>query len=397
MSTTQVRLEAVAKDYGSTAVLRDIHLEVNEGEFVVAVGPSGCGKSTLLRIIAGLTPATCGSVSVAGHPIDGTHFARANVAFVFQSYALYPQMTVRENVAFPLLMARFRWYDHLPVFHRVARRRAMKATHVNETVHDIAETMGLTPHLGKKPRELSGGERQRVALARALVRRPAVYLLDEPLSNLDAKLRVAMRSEIVDLHRRVHGTFIYVTHDQVEAMSMGTRILVLDGGRIQQDGSPETVYRFPSNTFVASFIGSPPMNLIIGDVENGTFRDRETGAFRLEVTSGPAAGRVILGVRPEDVRVEPFSGVDSATTARVTVVENLGGEKLVGLRLVREGTDAPRSERHGLIFARTAPDVAPSPGAVCTLEFRRDKLSWFDAESGQRRDDIEARTEGALR
>lgn len=262
-----VFFDNVCKVYsrGDTPAVDGFSLDVSDGEFVVLVGPSGCGKSTTLRMVAGLEIPTSGTISIGGRDVTSLPPKDRDIAMVFQNYALYPHMTVRENLSFALKLR------HVPK-EEIARRTAA-----------AAGTLGLTPYLERLPKALSGGQRQRVALGRAIVRNPSVFLFDEPLSNLDAKMRVEMRSEIVRLHRRLGATMIYVTHDQTEAMTMGTRIVVMNGGRIQQAAAPLEVYRHPANTFVASFIGTPPMNLF------------PPGVLDL--------GRVV-GVRPEDVRIE---------------------------------------------------------------------------------------------
>ena len=282
-----VVLNNIVKIYDKKRVIDEVSLEVKDREFVVLVGASGCGKSTILRMIAGLENITSGEISIDGRVVNDVSPKDRDIAFVFQSYALYPHMTVRENIAFGLKM------------------RGVKKDIIEEKVKEAAEILNLTEYLDRRPKELSGGQRQRVALGRAIVRNPKVFLMDEPLSNLDAKLRVQMRSEIKKLHEKLQATFIYVTHDQTEALTMGDRICVLDKGKIQQFDTPENVYNKPANTFVAGFIGSLPMNFLDGSIVG-----RED---------------VILGVRPEKM----FGGTDIKLSAEVESVELLGSEKII--------------------------------------------------------------------
>lgn len=282
-----VVLNNIVKIYDKKKVIDGVSLEVKDREFVVLVGASGCGKSTILRMIAGLEGITSGEISIDGKVVNDVSPKDRDIAFVFQSYALYPHMTVRENIAFGLKM------------------RGEKKEVIESKVKEAAEILDLTEYLDRRPRELSGGQRQRVALGRAIVRNPKVFLMDEPLSNLDAKLRVQMRTEIKKLHEKLQATFIYVTHDQTEALTMGDRICVLDKGKIQQFDTPENVYNAPANTFVAGFIGALPMNFL-----DGVLIGRDD---------------IILGVRPEKMT----SGSDIRLTVEVESVELLGSEKIV--------------------------------------------------------------------
>ena len=259
----RIRFNGITKNYGDHQVIKTFSADVPDNEFLVLLGPSGCGKSTMLRMIAGLTDITAGQLEFDGTVVNGTEPKERDIAFVFQSYALYPHLTVRANIAFPLLMSRFKPYHHLPVVNTLMRRRVLRDPDVDAQVRRVAEMMELTGYLDRRPRTLSGGQRQRVAVGRALIREPSMYLLDEPLSNLDAILRSQMRAEISALHQRVGKSFVYVTHDQVEAMTMGTRIIVLNEGVIQQYGTPKEIYDSPANTFVARFIGSQPMLSLI--------------------------------------------------------------------------------------------------------------------------------------
>lgn len=287
---SDVVLKNVTKIYDKKKVIDNVSLEIKDKEFVVLVGASGCGKSTLLRMIAGLENITDGEILIDGKVVNDIHPKDRDIAFVFQSYALYPHMTVRENIAFGLKM-----------------RKVDKET-INKKVKEAAEILDLGEYLDRKPKELSGGQRQRVALGRAIVRNPKVFLMDEPLSNLDAKLRVQMRSEIKKLHEKLQTTFIYVTHDQTEALTMGDRVVVLNNGVIQQAASPKEIYNNPSNTFVAGFVGSPQMNFI------------ESKDFPYQVNDN-----VIIGIRPENM----ISGGEIKFEVKVDMVELLGSEKII--------------------------------------------------------------------
>jgi multiple sugar transport system ATP-binding protein len=370
----------VTKSFGGTEVIRDFTAEIPDKEFLVLLGPSGCGKSTMLRMIAGLIDITSGHLRFDDRRVNDLDPKQRDIAFVFQSYALYPHLNVRANIAFPLLMSRFRWWHHIPGVDVFMRRRAMKEPAIADRVAEIAEMMELTPLLNRRPKTLSGGQRQRVALARALVRDPSIYLLDEPLSNLDAKLRAQMRVEISALYERVGKSFIYVTHDQVEAMTMGTRIILMDGGVIQQHGTPKEIYDRPANTFVARFIGSPPMNLIPVEIDG----DRITHGDALSLTApelpADAVDEAVLGVRAERIRI-----VDHGVPARVAIVERLGAETVVGFRLGHaEPQHLGSSVLRDLYYARIPGDVEHSAGDEVHVELELASASWFDAVSGQR-------------
>jgi ABC-type sugar transport system ATPase subunit len=303
---SSVAFEAVEKTYpGGTLALADFSLEVGDGELVALVGPSGCGKSTVLRLLAGLEAPTRGTIRIGGRDVGALPPRERNVAMVFQDYALYPHLTVRENLEFPLRMRK------TPPAERAAK------------VARVAELLSLSGLLPRWPRQLSGGERQRVAMGRALVREPAAFLLDEPLSNLDAKLRVQVRAEIAELRRRAPVTMLYVTHDQVEALTLGDRVAVLERGRLQQLASPAELYARPANRFVAGFIGSPPMNFL---------------PARLLPGAG-AGGEVVAGVRPESVSLGA-PGEAGALAATVEQLEPLGHETLVHVRIEAAGADA---------------------------------------------------------
>jgi len=307
-----VSLRHVQKVYasGQPPAVDDFTLEVAPGEFLVLVGPSGCGKSTTLRMVAGLELPTGGSIKIGERDVTNLPPKDRDIAMVFQNYALYPHMTVRENMSFAL------------------RLRHAPKDEIERRVAEAAETLGLSDYLDRLPKALSGGQRQRVALGRAIVREPSVFLFDEPLSNLDAKMRVEMRAEIIRLHQRLGATMIYVTHDQVEAMTMGERIVVMNGGKIQQAAAPLEVYNHPANRFVASFIGTPPMNLL------------PPGVIEL--------GRTV-GIRPEHLRVEKYESEKSILTGVVDLVEPLGAETIVHIQL-----DAPKVP----VIARLGGDAA---------------------------------------
>lgn len=284
---SSVTLKNITKIYDKKKVIDNVDLTIKDKEFIVLVGASGCGKSTLLRMIAGLEDITAGEIYIGDKKVNDVHPKDRDIAFVFQSYALYPHMTVRENIAFGLKM-----------------RKVDKKT-IERKVQEAVEILDLGEYLDRKPKQLSGGQRQRVALGRAIVRNPKVFLMDEPLSNLDAKLRVQMRSEIKKLHEKLQTTFIYVTHDQTEALTMGDRVVVLNNGIIQQADSPENIYNNPSNTFVAGFVGSPQMNFIDGKIFD--------------------KGDCIVGIRPEKM----VTGGDIKLTVKVDITELLGSEKIV--------------------------------------------------------------------
>ena len=283
----------VKKSYGSVEVIHGIDAEIADGEFVVLVGPSGCGKSTLLRMIAGLEEITGGSIAIGGKVVNGLAPKERDISMVFQNYALYPHMTVEQNMAFSMTLA--------------GAPKAEKA----QRVRRAAEILDLVPFLDRKPRQLSGGQRQRVAMGRSIVRDPKVFLFDEPLSNLDAKLRVQMRSELKSLHRRLGTTMVYVTHDQIEAMTMADRIVVMQGGRIEQMGTPLDLYDRPANVFVAQFIGSPSMNLLEGRVSHGAVVLASGGATGVAAPANAADGSAILiGKRPEDIMLGSEGSLD---------------------------------------------------------------------------------------
>ena len=318
-----VTFDAVSKRYGDVTAVDDLHLSIHDGEFMVLLGPSGCGKTTALRMIAGLEDISDGTLRIGEQVVNGVDPAKRDISMVFQSYALYPHMSVRKNIESPL---RVRSYH---VDGPDAPARKLTTAERDERVAEAARVLDLEPYMDRKPAALSGGQRQRVALARAFVGRPQAFLMDEPLSNLDAKLRAQTRIELVELHQRVGTTVVYVTHDQVEAMTMATRIAVMSMGRLQQVGTPHEVYLEPVNTFVAQFIGTPPMNCTPGAISPDG-RHVELGGGTLPLPAGlaatPAAGApVIVGVRPEHLVIDPTGTLE----AEVRAVEWLGHECLV--------------------------------------------------------------------
>ena len=347
----KVSFRGVSKVFDDDVVaLSDFSLDVRDGEFMVLVGPSGCGKSTTLRILAGLETPTEGRVLIGEDDVTDMRPQDRDIAMVFQNYALYPHMTVYDNMAFGL------------------RMRKTPQERIDRFVREAAEILGLQPYLDRKPRALSGGQRQRVAVGRAIVRHPAAFLFDEPLSNLDAKLRVQMRSELSRIHHRLGTTMLYVTHDQAEAMTLGDRIVVLKEGVVQQVDTPLRLYDQPDNVFVAGFIGSPAMNFLQVDLDaRGCAR---TGGAGLGTFSkSPPAGRMILGVRPEDVDLAD----DGPLSAAVEVVETLGNEKIVYM-------DADGEE----LVARVAPDLPVKPGESVRASLRLPRCHLFSPESGRR-------------
>jgi multiple sugar transport system ATP-binding protein len=315
-------LHGIVKRFGATRVLDGVELDIRAGEFLTLVGPSGCGKSTLLRVIAGLEPQDEGQVEIGGRAVDALPPAERDVAMVFQSYALYPQMTVAANIASPLELRRLTLPERLPLLRLLSPRRRRVMREIMAEVQAMAEGLQLTGLLDRKPAQLSGGQRQRVALGRAMVRRPAAFLMDEPLSNLDARLRVHMRTELAELHARLGATFVYVTHDQVEAMTMSDRVALMEAGRILQLGTPAELYDRPADLTVARFIGSPPINILPAAPE-------ADGSLRLAGLALRAADAVAtVGIRPEALRL--VRGEAPGTLhARLRRSENLGAEWLL--------------------------------------------------------------------
>jgi multiple sugar transport system ATP-binding protein len=349
-----VQIRNVRKSYGSVDIIQGVNVEIGEGEFVILVGPSGCGKSTLLRMIAGLETITGGEIAIGGRVVNDLQPKERDIAMVFQNYALYPQMTVAQNMGFALELA------------------GVKKADIEKKVRAAAEILSLESLLDRKPAQLSGGQRQRVAMGRAIVRDPKVFLFDEPLSNLDAKLRVQMRAEIKALHERLGSTIVYVTHDQIEAMTMADKIVVLHGGHVEQVGAPLELYDRPANTFVAGFIGSPSMNFIEGELKGG-----DTPVLELDDGSilqlgrmplGRTGQRVTFGIRPEDVSLD-----ETGVPAKVLVTEPTGSETYL---LVKVGS------RQIVCLLRTR--VLLHSGEEVRLSFRTPSAHFFDPETTQR-------------
>ena len=351
-----ISIRNVVKAYGHGAkanqVIHGVNAEISDGEFIVIVGPSGCGKSTLLRMVAGLEEITGGEIAISGRVVNDVEPADRDIAMVFQNYALYPHMTVFDNMAYGLKIAK------VPV------------DEIKKRVDKAAGILQLGPFLARKPRELSGGQRQRVAMGRAIVRQPQVFLFDEPLSNLDAKLRAQTRLEIQKLHRELGVTSLFVTHDQVEAMTLGQRLIVMNAGHMEQIGTPEEVYARPATTFVAGFIGSPPMNLLRGRAEGMTFQ--LNGATLPLPSAAPRAGELMLGLRPEHADLRLGDGAGWPIT--VDMIEMLGAERLVHGRVgntmftVRQDSTLPPPAIGGMVAVHSTPT----------------HLHWFDASTQKR-------------
>jgi multiple sugar transport system ATP-binding protein len=346
--------ENLSKGFGATPVLRDVSLAIADGEFLTLLGPSGCGKSTLLKILAGLEVQDSGSVSIGGRVVDGLRPKRRDVAMVFQSYALYPHMTVERNMALPLTMRRLSSWQRLPVIGGLMPGTASINREIEAEVARTAKALGIDHLLARKPGQLSGGQRQRVAVGRAMVRHPAVFLMDEPLSNLDAKLRVQMRAEIKELHRRLGITFIYVTHDQAEAMTLSDRVAVMLDGELLQVAPPQNIYADPDDRRVAEFIGSPKINMLDGIVRESGQIDvaGTTLAVELEGIEARSGTGLALGIRPEAFHVVHHGGPDVFTGA-VRMVEHMGSDLYIHLDL--PGMEQPLIAR---LLAERAPHIA---------------------------------------
>ena len=352
-----ISLRNVTKTYGTGAkalqVIHGVNAEILDGEFIVIVGPSGCGKSTLLRMVAGLEEITGGEIAIGARVVNELEPADRDIAMVFQNYALYPHMSVFDNMAYGLKI------------------KKLPRDEIKRRVDKAADILELSKLLARKPRELSGGQRQRVAMGRAIVREPQVFLFDEPLSNLDAKLRVQTRLEIQKLHRELGITSLFVTHDQVEAMTLAQRMIVMNAGNMEQVGTPDEVYTRPATTFVASFIGAPPMNLVLGQLEGGRFA---MPGIAVDIPGEPVPARsdkVQLGVRPEHLRL-----ADEGWPITVELVEVLGNERLLYSKLGEQA-----------LVVRTDDSTArPAPGEVLKVRPQPGKLHWFDAGSGKRID-----------
>jgi ABC-type sugar transport system ATPase subunit len=343
-------LENISKRFGDVAALSDVSLQVEDGEFCVLLGPSGCGKSTLLNIVAGLNSQDRGTILLDGQPVDELSPSERDVAMVFQSYALYPHMTVSQNLGFGL------------------RMRGVSKPDTEGKVLETARLLGIENLLDRKPRQLSGGQRQRVAMGRALVRRPRLFLLDEPLSNLDAQLRINVRIELKSLHRQIKTTIVYVTHDQIEAMTLGDKVVVLREGRVHQIGAPDTIYNRPADTFVATFVGSPMMNLFKGRI----VREESTLNFRCpdfsldlgKMSVDPEKEDVEVGIRPEDIEFKEEG--DTPLRATVEMTSNAGANKYVHLRLGKSP-----------ITVRATKDVSYDTGQLINLSVDPNKLHVF--------------------
>ncbi|KTC05380.1 ABC transporter ATP-binding protein [Pseudomonas syringae] len=364
MATLELR--NVNKTYGSNLpdTLKNIELSIKDGEFLILVGPSGCGKSTLMNCIAGLESISGGAILIDGEDVSGTSPKDRDIAMVFQSYALYPTMTVRENISFGLKI------------------RKMPQAAIDEEVARVAKLLQIEHLLNRKPGQMSGGQQQRVAMGRALARRPKIYLFDEPLSNLDAKLRVEMRTEMKLMHQRLKTTTVYVTHDQIEAMTLGDKVAVMKDGIVQQFGTPKQIYNDPANLFVASFIGSPPMNFIplrLQRKDGQLVALLDSGQARCELPVGVADAEledreIILGIRPEQIMLAAGDQAGLPTIrAEVQVTEPTGPDTLVFVTL-----------NQSKVCCRLAPDVAPQVGESLTLQFDPSKVLIFDAKSGER-------------
>jgi ABC-type sugar transport system ATPase subunit len=338
-------LQGVSKRFGAVAALEATDLEVGDGELLVLVGPSGCGKSTAMRLVAGLERPSSGRIRIGDRDVTDLPAQERDVAMVFQSYALYPHKTVRDNLGFGL------------------RMRGMGREAIAVKVAEVARQLEIEALLDRKPRQLSGGQRQRVALGRAIVRSPQIFLLDEPLSNLDAQLRVQTRSELLRLQRRLRATMIYVTHDQEEAMTLGDRVAVMRAGRIEQLAPPLEIYQRPASAFVAGFVGTPAMNLLPCRIADGRLRGDEA---------------VLLGIRPQDV--ELVADGDGDADGRIDLIEALGRELLLQIQLGPEAGVAAE------LRVLAAPDDAVAEGEQVGLRFRRDRLHRFDRASGRRLD-----------
>jgi multiple sugar transport system ATP-binding protein len=354
MATVEFR--KLVKRYGTLEVVHGIDLAIADGEFIVLVGPSGCGKSTTLRMLAGLEDISDGEIFIGARKVNEVEPRDRDIAMVFQDYALYPHMSVYDNMAFSLL------------YRKMARKE------IDARVRDAAEILGLTPYLDRRPRQLSGGQRQRVAMGRAIVRKPQVFLFDEPLSNLDAKLRGSMRVEMKKLHQRLGVTTVFVTHDQIEAMTLADRVVVMNGGHIEQIGTPDEVYHSPASLFVAGFIGTPTMNLLPARFESpGTLRIAEAVKVRLR-TAGDAGDNVIFGIRPEDVGIATGAALAGWTDlpATVEVVEPLGSDTLVFTSVFGSS-----------VTARLRPEDRPAPGSQIKLRVNLDRAHIFDAATGK--------------
>ncbi|QRM32363.1 ABC transporter ATP-binding protein [Microvirga sp. VF16] len=369
-----ISIDHIRKSFGPTSVLRDVSLTVADGEFLTLLGPSGCGKSTLLRILAGLEVQTGGSVAIGERAVDGLRPKQRDVAMVFQSYALYPHLTVAANMALPLTMRRLSALQRLPGLGRLVPGTARIAAEIDREVTRTAKSLGIGHLLARKPGQLSGGQRQRVAVGRAMVRHPAVFLMDEPLSNLDAKLRVQMRAEIKELHQRLGVTFVYVTHDQAEAMTLSDRVAVMLDGELLQVAPPQQIYADPEDRRVAEFIGSPKINLLEAVVREKGLVDVAGTVLAVDGSREPGSA-LTLGIRPEAFHLADHGG-PGVITGAVRLVEHMGSDLYVHLDV--PGTDHPVIAR---LLAERAPQIAP--GQTLHVGIRPDRILLF-TRSGQR-------------
>ena len=368
MGSGRIEIEDVYRRYGSTTALNGVSLTIAEGTFTTLLGPSGCGKSTTLRIVAGLEPQTSGRVLIDGRDVAGLRAAERNIAMVFQSYALYPHMTVRQNINLPLAMRNMNVWQRLPLMDRLlTSARRLSAAH-RRKVREIAALLDIEPLLDRKPGQLSGGEKQRAAVARALVRDPVAFLLDEPLSNLDVKLRLQMRGELVDLHRRTGRTFVYVTHDQAEAMSMSDQIAVMMDGSIVQSGTPRTIYERPATREIAAFVGDHPLNLVEVPARWGDLPEPFT-SFTFDTR--PADGTVVIGLRPEAL----VPARDGLLAGRLARMEYLGSEAVATVALPGDRTIRAILPTHSALR---------QPGDEIRFNFNPDHAHAFDGSTGAR-------------
>lgn len=375
-----ILIDSVRKNYGPASVLRGVSLAIADGEFLTLLGPSGCGKSTLLRVLAGLEVQDAGSVWIGERAVDGLRPKRRDVAMVFQSYALYPHMTVASNLALPLRMRRLSAFQRFPLLGRLLPGTASIAAEIEVEVTRTAKSLGIGHLMARKPGQLSGGQRQRVAVGRAMVRHPAVFLMDEPLSNLDAKLRVQMRAEIKELHQRLGGTFIYVTHDQAEAMTLSDRVAVMLDGELLQVAPPRDIYADPDDRRVAEFIGSPKINMLEGVVRERGLIDVAGSTLPIEVDA-LAGAHLILGIRPEAFYLADHGG-QGALTGSVRMIEHMGSDLFVHLDLA--GVDHPLIAR---LLAERAPHIAP--GQTLHVGVRPDRVLLFARDGRRLRRDVE--------
>ncbi|MGY3488122.1 multiple sugar transport system ATP-binding protein [Bradyrhizobium sp. USDA 4011] len=376
-----VLIDSIRKNYGPTSVLRGVSLSIADGEFLTLLGPSGCGKSTLLRILAGLEIQDAGSVSIGEQRVDGLRPKRRDVAMVFQSYALYPHMTVASNMALPLRMRRLSAFQRLPLLDRLLPGTARIAAEIDVEVTRTAKSLDIGHLLARKPGQLSGGQRQRVAVGRAMVRHPAVFLMDEPLSNLDAKLRVQMRAEIKELHQRLGVTFVYVTHDQAEAMTLSDRVAVMLDGELLQVAPPQDIYADPNDRRVAEFIGSPKINMLDGVVRERRLIDVAGSTLTIDADALPGAA-LTLGIRPEAFHLADHGG-QSALTGSVRMIEHMGSDLFVHLDLA--GVDHPLIIR---LLAERAPHIAP--GQTLHIGVRPDRVLLFARDGRRLRREVES-------